>query len=1320
MLKRLSEFSDITHRFGQLPAAWNLRTLLAAMIVAGLAFTALPTQTVYAATTINVTTVADNTSNDGFCSLREALSYTNGAPANLNCGPDTGSPYTINLPAGTYNISGGELQVGAPGNRTVYINGAGAASTIINQTLTTERVIDLDPVVAGNVDVTITGVTISGGYAQVFGGGAILGGGAGDSLILSDSIITDNHTFGAYSAAGISWSPAGDVTITNTTFSNNVSGQAAGAILFTTNDGSTLSITNSTFTGNTAAAASASAGGALLLGMPGAGTPPTFNIKHNTFVNNQATHPAGAGGAIYIGAGNLTLQYNRIVGNTAGVAGSGGLAVYGGTATATENWWGCNTGPGGACNGALLSAGSLTTSPYLFLRNTADPAAIVTGQSSTLTADFLRDSVDNPVAPSDLAAMVGVPVSWGSTNGTLSGQQATIQSGGTATATLTNNGTCANSTGSATVDSATAMATVTIQCPDLTAVKVNNVGGATILPTSWNWTIHIANSGAGYAAFTDGAIILTDTLPDTGLDYGAPAVSGASGLTGTVNCSIDGSKNLTCAASGPVQLAVGGTFDVVFSATPSLAGPYANPRPAGSCAVDPGGAVTESNEGNNTAGNSVTVYAPPSITSANNTAFTVGSAGSFTVTTTPGYPLATTISQTGALPAGVTFTDNGNGTATLSGTPAAGTGGVYPIVITADNGFPPNAIQNFTLTVSQAPAITSPNNVTFTAGSAGSFTVTTGGYPIPAITQTGALPSGLTFVDNGDGTATLAGTAAAGTGGVYPITITAANGITPDANQNFTLTIDQAPAITSANNTTFTVGNPGSFTVTTTGFPTGASMAINETGVLPTGVTFTDNGDGTATLSGTPAAETGGVYPIVITAGNGILPNATQNFTLTVGSSDLAAVKSNDVGGSTILPAGWTWTIHVANGGAGSAAFADGETILTDNLPDSGLSYGLPAVSGASGLTGTVNCSIDGSKNLTCTASGPVQLAAGGSFDVVFTADPSSTGTYANPRPGGSCAVDPEGAIAETDEGNNTCGDSVVVNPLPPPGAFSKTGPGDGSFTGTSPTITWKTSGNAADYEYCSDAVNNGDCDASWISTGGNTSADLSGLGNNDPYYWQVRAVGIGGTTYADGGAWWSFTARNQTFADVPVDHAFWPQIEAFYSAGISTGCGFDPLIFCPQNAATRAAVAVFLLRAKHGAGYTPPAASHFFSDMPISGKEWMEPWVDQAYREGITGGCGVSPLRFCPENPVTRAAMAVFILRAKYGSAYTPPAASHFFADMPVAGKEWMEPWVDQVYREGITSGCGFSPLIFCPESAVKRQAAAAFIVRAFNLPLP
>ncbi len=131
----------------------------------------------------------------------------------------------------------------------------------------------------------------------------------------------------------------------------------------------------------------------------------------------------------------------------------------------------------------------------------------------------------------------------------------------------------------------------------------------------------------------------------------------------------------------------------------------------------------------------------------------------------------------------------------------------------------PNASQTFTLTVDAAPSITSADAATFTEGSAGSFTVTTSGLPTPALSETGALPGGVIFADNGDGTATSAGTPDAGTSGVYSLTITASNGITPAATQSFTLTVDGPPSITSADATTFAEGSAGSFTVTTSGLP---------------------------------------------------------------------------------------------------------------------------------------------------------------------------------------------------------------------------------------------------------------------------------------------------------------------------------------------------------------------------------------------------------------------------------------------------------------------------------------------------------------------
>ena len=80
----------------------------------------------------------------------------------------------------------------------------------------------------------------------------------------------------------------------------------------------------------------------------------------------------------------------------------------------------------------------------------------------------------------------------------------------------------------------------------------------------------------------------------------------------------------------------------------------------------------------------------------------------------------------------------------------------------------------------------------------------------------------MTFTDNGDGTATLAGTPAASSRGSYPITINATNGVSPDASQTFTLTVNAAPAITSDSTTTFTEGSAGTFTVVSNGAPTAA------------------------------------------------------------------------------------------------------------------------------------------------------------------------------------------------------------------------------------------------------------------------------------------------------------------------------------------------------------------------------------------------------------------------------------------------------------------------------------------------------------------
>ena len=143
--------------------------------------------------------------------------------------------------------------------------------------------------------------------------------------------------------------------------------------------------------------------------------------------------------------------------------------------------------------------------------------------------------------------------------------------------------------------------------------------------------------------------------------------------------------------------------------------------------------------------------------------------------------------------AGVAVTDS-SGVATVSDIPTSDavgtdTGGVFAYFAGDINVKSSIASGDLTVSEAPAPAMTSADSTTFTTGTAGTFTVTTTGVPTSALSETGTLPSGVTFVDNGDGTATLAGTPAAGTDGTYPLTITADNGVVPDATQSFTLTV---------------------------------------------------------------------------------------------------------------------------------------------------------------------------------------------------------------------------------------------------------------------------------------------------------------------------------------------------------------------------------------------------------------------------------------------------------------------------------------------------------------------------------------------------
>ena len=142
------------------------------------------------------------------------------------------------------------------------------------------------------------------------------------------------------------------------------------------------------------------------------------------------------------------------------------------------------------------------------------------------------------------------------------------------------------------------------------------------------------------------------------------------------------------------------------------------------------------------------------------------------------------------------------------------------MTISATNASGSTATLALTITVTAAAArrsITSGATAYFTLNQAGVVAVTTTGSPTPAITETGALPAGLTFTDDGNGTALLSGTPTAT--GTTTLTVTATNGIGPDATQTLTIVVGRRPPSPARDRHRRSVGTPFSFTVTTAGYP---------------------------------------------------------------------------------------------------------------------------------------------------------------------------------------------------------------------------------------------------------------------------------------------------------------------------------------------------------------------------------------------------------------------------------------------------------------------------------------------------------------------
>ena len=174
----------------------------------------------------------------------------------------------------------------------------------------------------------------------------------------------------------------------------------------------------------------------------------------------------------------------------------------------------------------------------------------------------------------------------------------------------------------------------------------------------------------------------------------------------------------------------------------------------------------------------------------------------------------------------------------------------------------------------------------------------------------------------------------------------------------------------------------------------------------------------------------------------------------------------------------------------------------------------------------------------------------------------------------------------------------------------------------------------------------------------------------------------------ADGAAvnLWRNLLVSTLFADVPSGHWARTWIEALHAAGVTAGCATGPLRYCPESPVTRGQMAVFLLRAGAGPAYQPPGCTvPPFADVPCSHP--FAAWIGELALRNITHGCGQG--QYCPEAPVTREQMAVFLLRTREGAGYAPPPCGPApFTDVPCASP--FAVWIAELVARGVTAGCG------------------------------